>query len=54
MPLYEYKCNACGEKFEYLIQKKEEIPFCVKCGSRNLEKLPTTYKIKMWTTNRRK
>ena len=33
MPLYEYKCNSCGEVFE-LIQKFSDAPLTVheKCG----------------------
>lgn len=33
MPLYEYKCHSCGEKFE-VIQKFSETPLAVhdKCG----------------------
>src|SRR5260221_4619073 len=33
MPLYEYKCHSCGEKFE-IIQKFSDTPLAVhdKCG----------------------
>jgi putative FmdB family regulatory protein len=33
MPLYEYKCHSCGEKFE-VIQKFSDTPLAVhdKCG----------------------
>jgi putative FmdB family regulatory protein len=33
MPLYEYKCHSCGEKFE-VIQKFSDTPIAVhdKCG----------------------
>ena len=34
MPLYEYECRKCGEKFEIrhsFINKKSEI-MCPKCG----------------------
>lgn len=58
MPLYIYKCKQCGEKFEFLMQhkiqrsSKDEVPSCPKCLSIDLEKLPTTYGIKMWQTSR--
>jgi putative FmdB family regulatory protein len=33
MPLYEYKCDACGQRFE-VIQKFVDLPpdQCAKCG----------------------
>ncbi|MCU0253492.1 MAG: zinc ribbon domain-containing protein [Acidobacteria bacterium] len=39
MPIYEYRCQACGDEFE-IIQKISEGPLvrCDKCGGR-LEKL---------------
>ena len=53
MPLYLYKCQTCGKEFEFLKQGKDEMPRCPKCGSAVLEKLPTTYRIKMWQTSRK-
>jgi putative FmdB family regulatory protein len=40
MPLYEYRCEACGHQFE-VIQKfsDEPIAVCPKCGSGPVEKL---------------
>ena len=40
MPLYEYRCNACGHLFEK-IQKFSDPPVdvCPNCGERNVEKL---------------
>jgi putative FmdB family regulatory protein len=40
MPIYEYRCKACGEKFDKLVHmstKTEEIE-CPKCGQRQAEK----------------
>jgi len=39
MPIYEYRCGACGDEFE-VIQKFSEGPLkrCAKCGG-SLEKL---------------
>ncbi|MGD8786320.1 MAG: zinc ribbon domain-containing protein [Phycisphaerales bacterium] len=40
MPIFEYKCNKCGHKMEFLekssTSKKHK---CEKCGSSNLQKL---------------
>jgi putative FmdB family regulatory protein len=40
MPLYEYRCNACGHLFEK-IQKFSDPPVevCPNCGERTVEKL---------------
>ena len=40
MPLYEYRCDACGHQFE-VIQKfsDEPIAICPKCGSGPVAKL---------------
>ncbi len=40
MPTYEYKCNACGHKFE-LFQSMKAKPekTCPKCGKRQAERL---------------
>lgn len=37
MPIYEYKCRGCGERFEHL-HRGEETPVCPACGGRELEK----------------
>ncbi|RJP22132.1 MAG: zinc ribbon domain-containing protein [Candidatus Abyssobacteria bacterium SURF_5] len=41
MPLYDFKCNDCGEKSEVLIRTslERESPSCSRCGSTNLERL---------------
>lgn len=45
MPIYSYKCKECGEEFDYLVfaKKDEEEIECRKCGSKNLEKLLSTF-----------
>lgn len=37
MPLYDYKCPACGHAFETLV-RSGTIPACPQCGSTALEK----------------
>ena len=40
MPIYEYRCNACEEKFEeYLSTSDKPAPPCPKCGSAEVERL---------------
>ncbi len=47
MPIYIYKCEDCGDIFEYFVAKTSDKPECGKCGSHNLTKLPSTFGVKM-------
>jgi len=40
MPIYEYRCNECGEAFEMMLRFSEadRIPVCPKCESPNTQK----------------
>ncbi len=38
MPIFEYKCNACGEDFEKLVMKKDEEIVCPRCGQKDVKK----------------
>ncbi len=37
MPIYDYKCLDCSERFEALILKNTPAPSCPKCHSAKLE-----------------
>ena len=41
MPLYEYRCQACGDEFEILrgLNDKDEDVKCPQCGAKEAEKL---------------
>jgi putative FmdB family regulatory protein len=43
LPLYEYQCDACGQRFE-VIQKFSDSPIatCVKCGAGPVHKLASS------------
>ncbi len=45
MPLYEYKCEKCGEKFEMLVSlSKINDPIeCIKCGSTETKRLFSSF-----------
>ena len=44
MPIYEFKCKKCGNVFEYLQFKSNEINApCPACGDNNGEKLLSTF-----------
>jgi len=37
MPIYEYKCNQCGEDFEKLVFGNKAVD-CPKCSSQDIKK----------------
>jgi putative FmdB family regulatory protein len=39
MPIYEYRCNDCGERVEVLLHSRKTAPPCPHCGSLLLERL---------------
>lgn len=40
MPLYEYRCNTCGDEFEKMLRFSEadRLPVCPKCASPDTQK----------------
>jgi putative FmdB family regulatory protein len=52
MPIYEYRCSECGEKFEKLVRlstSTTEIE-CSKCGSRKVDKLISAFSARVSST----
>jgi putative FmdB family regulatory protein len=43
MPIYEYRCNECGEVSEVFLLSKEETPTCKGCGATDLVKLMSAH-----------
>jgi putative FmdB family regulatory protein len=44
MPLFEYKCKACGQKTEFLERGSgSSRRICLHCGGRDLQKLLSTF-----------
>jgi len=39
MPIFEYRCEKCGEVNEFLILGKQEQLQCKQCGAKDLTKL---------------
>lgn len=39
MPIYEYKCGACGRIFDLLIRSHNQEPRCKHCDSAKLKRL---------------
>jgi putative FmdB family regulatory protein len=44
MPLFEYACRACGERFEALVRRADaDRSACPKCGSKKTERQLSTF-----------
>lgn len=45
MPVFEYKCDACGKVFDEYVKKSDDEVFCPACKARARKNLSG----KMWT-----
>jgi putative FmdB family regulatory protein len=45
MPIYEYLCQDCGNKFEKLVRRESDIPelACPSCGKNHLRQELSTF-----------
>jgi len=43
MPIYEYQCSECGNRFERLVRSPDDEIACAECGSKRLEKLVSAF-----------
>lgn len=50
MALYEYKCRDCDEVSEMLVFTSDDALECPSCGSKNLDKLMSTFAVSMAPT----
>ncbi len=46
MPIYEFKCLKCCEKFEEIVNSKDISICCPKCDSADTEKLVSSFSFK--------
>lgn len=46
MPIFEYRCKACGRQFEALVRNEREEVACKACGSKNLDRLLSAFAVK--------
>jgi putative FmdB family regulatory protein len=44
MPLYEFRCTACGREFEALVRAGESKP-CPACGCESVERLLSLFAV---------
>jgi putative FmdB family regulatory protein len=43
MPIYEYECNECGNRFERFVRSTDDEIACEKCGSTELQRLLSAF-----------
>jgi putative FmdB family regulatory protein len=43
MPIYEYRCEDCGTKFEKLVRRASDAPVCPSCGQQHLQQELSTF-----------
>ncbi len=45
MPIYEYCCGKCGNRFEELVFQACEVTPCPSCGNPETERLPSAFAV---------
>ena len=45
MPLFEYKCQACGRQFEVLMLRPSQAVECPACSSTSVERLMSMFAV---------
>lgn len=45
MPLYEYKCSACGHQFEVLVLKTGQPVACPSCAGDGVERVLSMFAV---------
>jgi len=43
MPIYEYRCESCSERFEELVRRPEDPVSCPECGGTAAERLLSVF-----------
>jgi len=48
MPIYEYECKKCRQRFEHLLKTSSDAPSaCPKCGGKKIEKVFSGFSVAM-------
>jgi putative FmdB family regulatory protein len=50
MPIYEYRCTACGHVFERIMKSGETDPECPACGVKEVKKRTAAFRTNAWST----
>ncbi len=45
MPIHEYRCRECDERFERIVRGAAARPRCPACDGRRVERLPSAFGI---------
>jgi putative FmdB family regulatory protein len=45
MPIFEYRCRECGERFEAIVHGPNPATVCKACGSKKLEQLLSVFAV---------
>ncbi len=43
MPIYEYRCEPCGERFEELVRASDPEVACPGCGGADVQRLLSSF-----------
>jgi putative FmdB family regulatory protein len=43
MPIYEYRCESCAERFEELVRRPDDTVACPQCGGTAAERLLSVF-----------
>jgi putative FmdB family regulatory protein len=43
MPIYEYRCASCSERFEELVRRPDDAIACPECGGVEAERLLSVF-----------
>ncbi|SHE88262.1 putative regulatory protein, FmdB family [Desulfacinum infernum DSM 9756] len=46
MPIYEFECSKCAEKFECLVFRSDERVSCPSCGSQEAQRVMSVFGFK--------
>ncbi|MHB8829429.1 MAG: FmdB family zinc ribbon protein [Syntrophales bacterium] len=49
MPIYEFECPSCGNRFERVMKVNEDNPACPSCGALKVKKLVTPFRTNAWS-----
>ena len=52
MPLYEFACRACGERFESLVRAGDRAAGCPACSGTDVERLLSSFGVKTDATTK--
>jgi putative FmdB family regulatory protein len=43
MPIYDYRCTDCDERYDELVRRAEDVVTCPSCGSEHSERLLSVF-----------